>query len=146
MTEVLENLSLLFERPLEPTYYLKDNGKKIIELPENFKTEQSKNVIIERSSFTKPVTIKTIELPNISFADGLKKFEAFSLFLPKHQEIATKLTQLFLDQPNVDTLLAVAVYCRDRINVFLFQYSFSVAIQHRPDTRLLKYFPISLLI
>lgn len=31
-------------------------------------------------------------------------------------------------------LLAVAIYARERVNPYLFQYAFSVALLHRPDT------------
>lgn len=36
---------------------------------------------------------------------------------------------------NVDDLLAVAVYARDRVNPYLFNYALSVAILHREDTQ-----------
>lgn len=35
---------------------------------------------------------------------------------------------------NVDDLLSFAVYTRDRVNPYLFNYSLSVALLHRPDT------------
>ncbi|CAO1401424.1 unnamed protein product [Diamesa serratosioi] len=139
MSEAKSNLSLLFERPTESTFHPKDNGTKIFDVPASFLTDRYKGVIRERiGNESKFVPIKNIVLPDISFVDGLKKNEAFSLFLTKHQDIATKLTQLFMDQPDIESLLAVAVYCRDRTNVFLFQYSYSVAIQHRPDTKNVK--------
>lgn len=133
--QMKNNLSLLFERPLEPSFFPKNNGKQIIDIPADFRPERYQDVIIERSTIADYVTVKDIVKPDISFVDGIKKTEAFSLFLEKHTQISTKLTQLFLDQPDVDTFFAVAVYCRDRTNVFLFQYSFSVAIQHRDDTK-----------
>lgn len=36
---------------------------------------------------------------------------------------------------NVDDLMTVAVYARDRVNPLLFNYALSVAILHRPDTK-----------
>lgn len=36
---------------------------------------------------------------------------------------------------NLDELLSMACYARDRVNPYLFSYSLSVAILHRPDTR-----------
>lgn len=35
----------------------------------------------------------------------------------------------------VDDLLSVAVYSRDRVNPYLFNYALSVALLHRPDTQ-----------
>lgn len=34
-----------------------------------------------------------------------------------------------------DDLLALAIYCREHVNPALFNYSFSVAILHRKDTK-----------
>ncbi|KAJ8971928.1 hypothetical protein NQ314_000471 [Rhamnusium bicolor] len=36
---------------------------------------------------------------------------------------------------NVDDLLSVAVYARERVNPYLFNYALSVALLHRPDTQ-----------
>lgn len=36
---------------------------------------------------------------------------------------------------DVDDLLAMAVYARERVNPYLFNYCLSVAILHRPDTQ-----------
>lgn len=36
---------------------------------------------------------------------------------------------------NVDDLLAVAIYARERVNPYLFNYALSVALLHRPDTQ-----------
>lgn len=37
--------------------------------------------------------------------------------------------------PNVDQFLSACVYCRERVNPFVFVYAASVAILHRNDTR-----------
>lgn len=42
---------------------------------------------------------------------------------------------LFLGVRNVDDLLSVAVYARDRVNPYLFNYALSVALLHREDTQ-----------
>lgn len=36
---------------------------------------------------------------------------------------------------DVDELLSIAVYTRDRVNPYLFNYALSVAVLHRPDTQ-----------
>lgn len=36
---------------------------------------------------------------------------------------------------SVDDLQTVAVYARDRLNPYLFNYALSVALLHRPDTK-----------
>lgn len=41
-------------------------------------------------------------------------------------------------QKSFDDLLSLAVYCRDRINPYMFMYSLSVTLLHRTDTRHLE--------
>lgn len=36
---------------------------------------------------------------------------------------------------DIDDLQAMAVYARDRVNPYLFNYALSVALLHRPDTQ-----------
>ena len=36
---------------------------------------------------------------------------------------------------SLDDFMSLAVYCRDRMNPYLFIYALSVAILHRPDTK-----------
>lgn len=37
-------------------------------------------------------------------------------------------------QVDVKLLMSVALYCKDRVNAYMFQYALAVAISHRPDT------------
>lgn len=39
---------------------------------------------------------------------------------------------------NLEDFISATVYCRDRLNPYLFIYALSVAILHRPDTRNLQ--------
>lgn len=39
------------------------------------------------------------------------------------------------DAKSVDELQSLAVYARDRVNPYLFNYALSVAMLHRPDTQ-----------
>ena len=36
---------------------------------------------------------------------------------------------------NYDDFVSASVFCRDRVNPYLFVYALSVAILHRPDTK-----------
>lgn len=54
-----------------------------------------------------------------------------------------KVSILFSGMRTRDDFLAAAVYCRDRMNPYLFIYAFSVAILHRPDTRNIAIPPLS---
>lgn len=42
---------------------------------------------------------------------------------------------MFLRVSDVNALTAVAAYCKDRVNPYMFQYALSVAVAHRPDTK-----------
>lgn len=44
----------------------------------------------------------------------------------------------FIGMRNLDDFRSAVVYARDRVNPFLFNYAFSVAMLHRKDTRHLE--------
>lgn len=81
------------------------------------------------------IEIQSVETPDLAFAETVSRTDAFSTFIPAHQVIAGQLTEIFMKVKDLKTLLSVAVYTRDRVNVNMFQYAFSVALQHRPDTK-----------
>ncbi|XP_052872969.1 phenoloxidase 8-like [Anopheles cruzii] len=140
MTEPTDLLALL-QRPLEPTFLPKDDGKTVIDVPEEFLTDRYRPIGAElQSRFTSDaeqrIPVRNVpSTPDLSFANGIQKRGAFSLFIPMHRDAAAALINLFLGQPDVQTLMSVATYCRDRLNAVLFQYALAVAIQHREDTK-----------
>ncbi|XP_055535220.1 phenoloxidase 8-like [Wyeomyia smithii] len=149
-----QKLLTLLQRPLEPTFYPKDNGKTVIDLPENYLTERYRPIgesLQSRfgSDADTRIPVRNVGTPNIAFAEVIDRRGGFSLFNRKHREIAGELIGLFLNQPDVDSLMSVGAYARDRLNPMLFQYALSVAVQHRQDTKdlnipsLLELFPDS---
>jgi len=42
-----------------------------------------------------------------------------------------------------EDLVSAGVYCRDRVNPYLFVYALSVALLHRPDTKNTQLLPLS---
>ncbi|XP_001661891.2 phenoloxidase 2 [Aedes aegypti] len=139
MTEA-NNLLALLQRPLEPTFLPKDDGKTVIDVPDDFLTDRYRPIGAElQSRFSSDaeqrIPIRSTAPPDLSFADGIDRRGPFSLFIPKHREAAATLITLFMNQPDVQTLMSVATYSRDRVNPVLFQYALAVAIQHRPDTK-----------
>lgn len=74
-------------------------------------------------------------LPDLSFVSSLGRDNGFSLFNEEHKNMASKLMQIFMEQPDAASLLSIAAYVRDRVNIYLFQYALSVAVQHRKDTK-----------
>ncbi|XP_058460053.1 phenoloxidase 8-like [Malaya genurostris] len=139
MTTSTDVLALL-QRPLEPTFYPKDDGKTVVELPERYLSDRYRPLGIDlQTRFGDNVDVKIpvrdVGIPDIAFAEVIDRRGAFSVFIPKHRQIAAQLIELFMKQPNIPALIAVASYCRERLNVYLFQYAFSVAVQHREDTK-----------
>lgn len=140
------NLLVLFQRPQEPSCFPKDGGKTLVVLPDNFYTDRNRRFALAfspmRQQAGKVINVDSIPLPDISFADVLDKMGPFSLFVPMHQKIAGQLITLFMAQPDTKKLFAVAAYCRDRLNPYLFQYALSVTITHRGDTKHLQQPPV----
>lgn len=140
-------LDLLFQRPLEPAFTSRDNGKSALTLPENFYTDRYKGQAVELESrfgddVDTKIPLKNIPPPNLSFITvGRKKH--FSLFNENHKIQAGRLIQLFLDAPDLSTFAALAAYVKERINPVMFQYCYTVAVEHRPDTRDVNIPPIA---
>lgn len=135
------NLLLLFQKPNEPLFAGKDDGKTIIEVPDEYFTDRYRTLGDELftrfgENATNKVVLKSLKsYPDVSFASVLSKDGAFSLFNQIHKEIAGKLIQIFIDQPDPETFFTVAAYVKDRVNHYLYQYCLSVAVQHRKDTK-----------
>jgi tyrosinase len=148
MEDKRKALSLLFDRPKEPLFLGKGEDAVIFDIPDSFIAERFRSVSntiksrMKRSENPKmkiDVNEQEFKLPDIkSFTDGLPRDKSFSLWLPRHAEIAGNLIKLFVETPKVDDLLTMAVYLRDEINTELFNYSLSVALLHRKDTRGVK--------
>ncbi|KAH8396747.1 hypothetical protein KR215_003503, partial [Drosophila sulfurigaster] len=141
MNTDLKALELLFQRPLEPVFTTRDQGKTVFDLPESFYTDRYRNnseEVANRFSQNVQTRIPLRELtsvPNLEFAAKLGRKHQFSLFNSLHREIASQLVKLYLDAPNLQQFVSLAAYTKDRVNPVLFQYSYAVAVAHRPDTR-----------
>lgn len=135
-----DNLLLLFQKPTEPLFTPKDDGKTQIDVPEAYYTDRYRPLGDEmQTRFGEEATNKVVlkpltTFPDLEFASKLTKEGGFSLFNQSHKEMAGKLMQIFLDQPDAATLFSVAAYIKDRVNSYLFQYALSVAVQSRKDT------------
>ncbi|XP_053966734.1 phenoloxidase 2 [Anastrepha ludens] len=133
-------IDLLFQNPLEPVFSARDDGKSILDVPDSFYTEQYAEVKEDiQNRFGEEVDVKipvrdVRQKPSLDFAKPLGKRQQFSLFYAPHRRIAAQLIQLLLGPANEEDFIAMAAYVRDRVNAFLFQYAFSVAVQHRKDT------------
>lgn len=139
MADNRNDLLLLFQKPTEPLFTPKDDGKTSIDIPSEFYTDRYRPIGDTLSTrfgdeATNKVVLKPLKTyPDLSFASTLSKNGGFSLFNQTHKDMAGKLIQILIDTPLAD-LISVAGYIRDRVNAYLFQYAFSVAMQHRKDT------------
>lgn len=141
MSDDKKSLLLLFQRPNEPLFTKKDNGKVVFDVPEDFLTDRYKPIGSElQSRFGEDVEtrvpLRSIAHPDISFATANIPLKGpFSLFNLYNKQVAGRLIKLFMDVPDLSTFLSTAAYVKDRVNTYLFQYALSVAMQHRPDTK-----------
>lgn len=138
-------LSLLFDRPKEPIFKEKGDQKVIFDVPQSFISERFQGVSVEVQNRFGDDSSPRVNIqqsgraPDISqFTNGLPRDAPFSLWVPRHSQIAGKLVDLFMAQRSIDDLTSVAAYVRDRINPQLFNYALSVASLHRKDTKGVK--------
>lgn len=123
----LDAIRLLFQRPNEPLFTAKDNGKTVFELPPDFYTQRYKSIgtsigIRLGEDAERTIPLRSIQHPNLEFARPIQKRGSFSLFNQQHQKIAGELTQILLTTP-VDDLVSMAGYIKDRVNPYLFLVS-----------------------
>lgn len=122
-----ETISLLFQKPNEPLFTAKDNGKTIFELPPDFYTERYKSIGVSTSvrlgeDAERVIPLRTIPYPNLDFTRPIQIRGTFSLFNRSHQQIAGRLIEIFINTPEQD-LISTAAYVKDRINPYLFLVS-----------------------
>ncbi|GLV34926.1 Prophenoloxidase 2 [Carabus blaptoides fortunei] len=134
------DLLLLLERPKEPVFIAKGDRKAVFEVPDKFVQERfrpARQEILSRfgKEAEQRISVKDIAIPDLSVPMELNRFENFSLFIPRHRRVAGRLIEIFMGVRNIEDLTSVAVYARDLLNPYLFNYSLSVALLHRPDTR-----------
>lgn len=118
MNAELKALELLFQRPLEPVFTTRDNGKAVFELPDNFYEDRYRNNTQEVSTrFSANVETKIplrelTTIPNLTKIQKLDKKSQFSLFNSNHRDLATELIEYFLRAPNVQQFLSLAAFSK----------------------------------
>ncbi|XP_005179890.1 phenoloxidase 2 [Musca domestica] len=135
-----KNLLLLFDKPTEPVFMEKGKTPTVFDVPDKFLTDRYRPIGNEvQSRFgeraEQRVPVRDITLPDLRIPMSLARDEQFSLFIPRHRRIAGRLIDIFVGLRSIEDLQSVAVYARDRVNPFLFNYALSVALLHRPDTK-----------
>ncbi|KAF9795753.1 hypothetical protein SFRURICE_018881 [Spodoptera frugiperda] len=143
MGDVVEHLKLLFDRPNEPLITPKGDNKAVFQLSEKLVPPEYANNGVELNDrfgddATEKIPLKTLDsYPSFSKASELPRDADFSLFLPKHQEMATEVIDAFMNVPQnqLQDFLSTCVYARANLNPQLFNYCYSVALMHRDDTK-----------
>ncbi|XP_045454384.1 phenoloxidase subunit 1-like [Melitaea cinxia] len=152
MSECRKNLLLFFNRPKEPFFLQKGDDDTIFRCPANFYPEKFKGCVDILDGFGEDVPnerprklkgnkkksivdVRDIEMPNLSFCSQLPYNEHFSVFVPKHRQMAGKLIDIFMSMPELEDLQALCAYSQMRINPYMFNYCLSVAILNRKDTK-----------
>ncbi|KPJ13408.1 Phenoloxidase subunit 1 [Papilio machaon] len=140
MNDSKKNLLLFFDRPTEPCFMQKGEEKAVFDIPDHFYPEKYKALSSTLSNrfgndARRTIPVRNIALPNLDLPMELSYNDQFSLFVPKHRQMAGKLIDIFLGMRNVDDLISVCSFCQLRINPYMFNYCLSVALLHRPDTK-----------
>ncbi|KAL0867622.1 hypothetical protein ABMA27_008380 [Loxostege sticticalis] len=146
MGEVAKSFELLFDRPNEPLITPKGDNNAIFQLTEQHLPQGYESNGIELNDRFGDDAGERIPLQNLSkvpkfrVANQLPTDADFSLFLPKHQEMATEVIDVLMSVPDnqLQELLSTCVFCRTNLNPQLFNYCYSVALMHRRDTRNVK--------
>lgn len=115
-------------------------NKTVFDVPDNFLTDRYKPIGAEvqtraGENAERRIPVRDISIPDLRVPLSLGRGEQFSLFIPRHRRIAGRLIDIFMGLRSIDDLQSIAVYARDRLNPFLFNYALSVALLHRPDTK-----------
>ncbi|XP_050666694.1 phenoloxidase 1-like isoform X1 [Leptidea sinapis] len=143
MSNVSKSLGLLFDRPNEPMVTPKGDQNVVFQLTEQFLSDDYKNNGIEinnrfgeKASEIIPLE-KLKRVPKFKKAKKLPRDADFSLFLPAHKEMADEVLDALMTVPEnqLQQFLSTCIYCRVNLNPQLFNYCFSVALMHRPDTK-----------
>lgn len=141
---------------------MQKGDKVVFDIPDNFLTDRYKPIGSEVQSrhsdkANQRIPVKSISIPDLRIPMSLGRNEQFSLLIPRHRRIAGRLIDIFMGMypqgqgsfnlltisrmifsegmRSIDDLQSVAVYARDRLNPYLFNYALSVALLHRPDTK-----------
>lgn len=97
-----KNLLLLFDRPQEPIFMEKGTRGTVFDVPSEFLEDRYKTIgadlytrYAENALEIIPVR-SDVTIPDLSLPLSLGRHESFSLFVPRHRKLATRLVEIFL--------------------------------------------------
>lgn len=103
------NLLLLFERKLEPVFMEKGPNNAVFDVPNNLLSDRYKGKPTIKDRFGEPggerIPVRSnISMPNIKNIMALGRDENFSLFIPRHRDLAAQLVHIFMGMLTGDVL------------------------------------------
>ncbi|KAL4711933.1 hypothetical protein ACJJTC_006102 [Scirpophaga incertulas] len=143
MENLKKGFTLLFDRPNETLITPKGENNTLFQLTEQLLPKDYENNGIELNNRYGDESSEVIVLSNLNtvpqfpIASQLPTDADFSLFLPKHQQMAEEVINVLMSVPEseLQQLLSTCVFARTNLNPQLFNYCYSVALMHRRDTR-----------
>ncbi|XP_049838943.1 phenoloxidase 2-like [Schistocerca gregaria] len=145
-----QNILLMFDRIAEPLFVPKGIENRIVfNLPTEYLPSRYQPIASDLAdrwggpSNKIEIDVRSITLPDLSFPMSLGRKENFSPFIPHHRRMAERLVETFMGMRTYEDFLSLSIYCRDRINPYMYAYALSIAIIHRPDTRNIPLPPLS---
>ncbi|XP_046386162.1 phenoloxidase 1-like [Ischnura elegans] len=144
-----QQMLYLLERPKEPYFIPKGERGAVFDVPSNdYLTDRFRPLADELGNrFGEEaqvrIPVNPITVPDISLATQLGRNEFFSLFIPYHREMAGRLIDIFMGMRSYQDFLSASLFCRERVNPYMFVYALSVAILHRNDTKNIRLPPLS---
>ncbi|XP_046990320.1 phenoloxidase 2-like isoform X2 [Schistocerca americana] len=139
-TDKLQYIPSLMGHMNEPVCLLKGRHRNIaFKVPKEYLEDRFQDIdLVDRSGVTggvQEVEIKPIKPPDISIPMKLGRDENFSMFLPSHRKMAAQLIDVLMGMHGSEDFLSASVFCREKINPYLYIYALSVAMLHRQDTK-----------
>lgn len=99
-----QNLLLLFERPQEPVFIEKGPNKAVFDVPSDFIPERYRDIGMDVAGhFSEMAGEKIpvrgdINIPDLELPLSLGRHEQFSLFIPRHRQLAGKLIDILMSE------------------------------------------------
>lgn len=99
-----KNLLLLFDRPQEPVFMEKGSKGSVFDVSSDFLPDRFKEIGADVQTrygekAGERINVKCdIKLPDLELPLSLGRHEQFSLFIPRHRTIATRLVEIFLSK------------------------------------------------
>ncbi|KAI5703503.1 hypothetical protein M8J75_012530 [Diaphorina citri] len=132
-----KNILYLFDRPGEPLIVGKGDDFKVgFSVPADYLPDRYKNLSDDLnnrfgSDSQNNIPVRPLSnIPDLNLSMSMDRRGSFSVFIPQHRE-----ARFLTKQTSFEDFKSLSVYCRDRMNPYMYIYALSVAILHRNDCK-----------